>query len=697
MRALEGRVALVTGSGNGIGRAIARRFAAEGAIVGINDLKPELTAAAVAGIEADGGAAVDLPMDASRRENVLAAVETLASRFGRFDIMVNNAAWVRYEPITDISEKTLGRMVDIGFAGVAWGIQAAAGAMGERGGAIINIASSAAFLGMPNAMLYCGIKAGVLGLTRSAAAELGPARHPGDGDRAGLDPHRGGDGQAAAGQGRDAHRAHAAAASRRDGRHRRRGTLPRLRPEPVRLRQRHRGGWRHHPRLHVTGASARVVLITGGADGIGWATARRFAASGDSVVIADLDAATASRATQLGPGHLGMRTDVASAQDVAGMLALTLARFGRLDVLVNNAGQIDPRATPALDQPRAEFQHLLDVNLHGAFAAAQGAAEIMAARGGGAIVNLASGAGLVAVPLRNAYGASKAGVIAMNAALAATWAPHGVRVNAVAPGYVRTAIVDALERAGKVDLSRVVRRIPMGRLGRPEEIAELVFHLASPAASAVSGDLCVADGGYLAFGGTGDACDAPMSDPPETDGAPRRVVVVGTGPDADTLAGHFAAAGDRVLRGHAAVAEADVLVNVAAHPAAGGFAERVDAAITGGFLACREAAQAMLARGPGRAGAGRIVNVLRDACDPDPVGHAAGLAGIAGVRMLTRSLGCEWAGRGIRVNAVLASSATQPADLAGTVAFLASAASSYVTGSVFAVDPSRLTPARAGP
>ena len=170
---LAGRVALVTGSGNGIGRAIACRFAREGAIVGVNDLRPEFTQATIELITQQGGIAVDLPMDASQRDAVHGAVQSLVAVHGRFDIMVNNAAWVRYEPIDAISEKTLGRMVDIGFAGVAWGIQAAAAAMAGPG-VIINIASSAAFLGMPNALLYCGIKAGVLGLTRAAAAELGP-------------------------------------------------------------------------------------------------------------------------------------------------------------------------------------------------------------------------------------------------------------------------------------------------------------------------------------------------------------------------------------------------------------------------------------------------------------------------------------------------------------------------------------------
>ena len=170
---LHGRVALITGAGNGIGRAIAEAFAREGAIVGVNDLKPEFTKSCVEAITKAGGHAVDLPADASRRDAVHAMVDSLRQAQGRLDVMVNNAAWVRYGPIDQIAEKTMDRMLAIGFEGVVWGIQSAAAAM-DRGGSVINIASAAAFLGMPNALLYCGIKSGVLGLTRSAAAELGP-------------------------------------------------------------------------------------------------------------------------------------------------------------------------------------------------------------------------------------------------------------------------------------------------------------------------------------------------------------------------------------------------------------------------------------------------------------------------------------------------------------------------------------------
>ena len=172
---LAGKVGLVTGAAVGIGRAIAQRFAAEGMMVGVNDINVSLCHEVVDEINAAGGQAVALPMDIGQRDRMHEAVATLAARHGRFDVMVNNAAWVHYEAIPNISEDTFGRMLSAGFASVTWGTQAAAQAMTD-GGSIINIASGASFLGLNNAMLYCGIKSGVLGLTRAAAVELGPRR-----------------------------------------------------------------------------------------------------------------------------------------------------------------------------------------------------------------------------------------------------------------------------------------------------------------------------------------------------------------------------------------------------------------------------------------------------------------------------------------------------------------------------------------
>jgi len=174
---LEGKVALVTGAAQGIGRAIAERFVAEGAAVGVLDLKPERAQAAAAEIAARGGRTMAFAGNVADRATLADAVAALESNYGRLDVLVSNAIWVRYGPIDAITPEMLHRMTATGFDSVVWGIQCAAPAMARAGGgAIINIASAAAFLGIPQAMLYAGVKAGVLGLTRAAAVELGPQR-----------------------------------------------------------------------------------------------------------------------------------------------------------------------------------------------------------------------------------------------------------------------------------------------------------------------------------------------------------------------------------------------------------------------------------------------------------------------------------------------------------------------------------------
>lgn len=177
LRDFEGKVALVTGAGNGIGKETAFQLAARGAIVGVNDLKPEFALPVVEAIVQSGGQAFAVIQNIASREGITAAVEQAHQHHGRLDILINNAAWVRYQSIPDILPETMDRMLDVGFKSVIWGMQAASNLMDPvRGGAIVNVASTAALRSAQNSVVYSGIKAGILGLTRAAAAELG-ARH----------------------------------------------------------------------------------------------------------------------------------------------------------------------------------------------------------------------------------------------------------------------------------------------------------------------------------------------------------------------------------------------------------------------------------------------------------------------------------------------------------------------------------------
>lgn len=253
----------------------------------------------------------------------------------------------------------------------------------------------------------------------------------------------------------------------------------------------------------------RTVLITGAADGIGWETAQLFAGRGDKIVIADVDGdKAAGRASELGDGHVGVACNVTSEEDASRAVAAALDQTGRLDVLVNNAG-IGDTSAPTLEQTAEHFRRVLDVHLSGTFLMSRIAGDAMAARDGGAIVNFASIAGIIGLPRRNAYGAAKAGIIAMTKSMGSEWGSEGIRVNAVAPGYVRTALVEKLIADGLLNPDTIIGRTPMGRMLMPGEIAEAVYFLASPAASAITGIVLPVDGGWTAFGAAGAPTGAP--------------------------------------------------------------------------------------------------------------------------------------------------------------------------------------------
>ncbi|RVC95607.1 SDR family oxidoreductase, partial [Mesorhizobium sp. M2A.F.Ca.ET.017.03.2.1] len=218
--------------------------------------------------------------------------------------------------------------------------------------------------------------------------------------------------------------------------------------------------------------AARTVIITGAAGGIGRALVDILAADGDTVVAVDLPGSgVVELARDLGSPHVGLECDVSREKDMLSLFGQVEARFAQIDVLINNAA-VGPTMDRIIDTAVDTFRRGVTVNLIGPFVMAREAARRM--KPGGAIVNVASMAGVVGNPRRNAYAASKAGVISLTKSLACEWAMRGIRVTAVAPGSVRTPMVTELARAGKMDLAAIRRRVPMGRLARPDEIARVV-------------------------------------------------------------------------------------------------------------------------------------------------------------------------------------------------------------------------------
>jgi NAD(P)-dependent dehydrogenase (short-subunit alcohol dehydrogenase family) len=245
----------------------------------------------------------------------------------------------------------------------------------------------------------------------------------------------------------------------------------------------------------------KVALVTGAASGIGLATARAFAEAGAVVVLADRDAdavqVAAGELTSSGHSALGVACDVTDEAQVAATVERAVTTYGHLDMAFNNAGvQVPP--SDAADETAENFDFVNAVNLRGVWAAMKHELRQMRTQGSGAIVNCSSLGGLVGLPERAAYHASKHGVIGLTRSAAVEYAPRGVRINAVCPGTIDTPMVgDMLE--GQADaMAEIMKQQPIGRLGRAEEIAAAVVWLCSPAASFVVGAALPVDGGFTA-------------------------------------------------------------------------------------------------------------------------------------------------------------------------------------------------------
>jgi len=245
------------------------------------------------------------------------------------------------------------------------------------------------------------------------------------------------------------------------------------------------------------GLAGRAAIVTGAAQGIGAACARRLAADGMSVALWDVDAARGEAlAAELrggGANALFVRCDVAKKAEVAAALATTLQAMPRLHGLVNNAGIF--KAADFLDITEADWDAVIGVNLKGAFLVAQAVARHMAASGGGAIVNMSSVNGVMAIPSIASYNVSKGGVDQLTRVMALALADRGIRVNAVAPGTIATELAKNAVLGSEEAKARIMSRTPMRRLGEPEEIADVVAFLLSDASSYLTGEIVYADGG----------------------------------------------------------------------------------------------------------------------------------------------------------------------------------------------------------
>jgi 3-oxoacyl-[acyl-carrier protein] reductase len=255
--------------------------------------------------------------------------------------------------------------------------------------------------------------------------------------------------------------------------------------------------------VEVSAMHGRVAVVTGAGRGLGAAIAEKLAVQGATVVVADVSAElaeeTAQRLVAGGRRANAHAADVCDPAQVAALFGDAAHTHGRLDVLVNNAGV--GAVAPSDELSFEQWSRTLAVNLTGTFLCAQAAARHMLPAGRGVIVNIGSVFAATGMQMRAAYAASKHGVVGLTKVLATEWASRGLRVVAIDPAYIRTALDDADQRAGDYTAADIERRTPLGRYAEPSEVARVVAFVASDAASFITGSEIAVDGGWLAYGG----------------------------------------------------------------------------------------------------------------------------------------------------------------------------------------------------
>ncbi|WP_432284979.1 SDR family oxidoreductase [Aminobacter sp. BA135] len=525
-----GRVVIMTGAAGGIGRALVDIVAADGDIVVAVDLPGSGVLELADGL---GHPHLGLECDVSREEDIIALYGRVEAQFVKIDALVNNAAIGPAMAATvDTGFEAFRRVLATNLIGPFIMAGEAAKRM-QPGAAIVNVASLAGVLGNPKRNAYASSKAGLIALTRSLACEWASR-----GIRVTA---------VAPGYVRTPMMAELERAGKMDlAAVRRRVPMGRMaRPDEIARAVRFLaspqtgyitgsvltvdGGWMSfnqpgdaHPPVDETPRAelfrpaertgARTVVVTGGANGIGAAVVRRFAANSDTVVIADKDGAGAAElAGLLGGRHMAKSVDVAVESEVVALFKEIRGRFGRIEALVNCAAVADTFVR-GIEIPQ-QIERVLDVNLTGTFTCAREAIKSMDA--GGVILNLGSINSFLPFVPRHAYGASRAGMNILTRCMAAELGSVGIRTATVALGYIRTPDIAQLVESGCIDSVAITRRIPMGRMGEPEDVAEAVFFLASPDASYVNGSTLYVDGGLTSLADARNAQPTDQEDPTE--------------------------------------------------------------------------------------------------------------------------------------------------------------------------------------